>query len=533
VAAVLALCGGWSLIALSARRTAGPQVVSATPASGTGAGQTFSFTYSDPDGAWNILTTEAVIVSGTQLTGLRSCYFYAEGDQIRLRDDANSAWLGPATAGSQMTLSNSQCSVAAGGFSVVTSGSTLVMTVPVTFPTSAAGAKTIYLKGNDRADQSSGWVQGGRWTASVLNPSLDVITSSCADSARDGDLSLDVSTPSGNLRYLYRPRCFPSYSFYGSQEGAFTEDGRALPMMGRTCGAFNVLVAFVDTNANRQKLLDNTTIPAAVKSKIAGGRVKEALTDLFASYSAGDIMSGLRREAASVVSFTFSVGLTSVNRRDMEWGDDGGLGFPNYDAVLVLDDLSPNSGHGVHRWPSLPSERPVYWAGRTNGVVFNIDPFWLQPGLVGNELLRRNIPVLLLEYQFGERTLVTENGVTYDRTPIFNPRTGENIEPLIRANEGKTPIGVYLAGWADVDHDGIIDCVDPEITPTPDNVDGDFIPDRYDPDLQVDHRPYSWMYAARGGYFAAASALKRESPARRVAGGALLIPNFFLLTFHF
>ncbi|MSO45603.1 MAG: hypothetical protein EXQ59_02380 [Acidobacteria bacterium] len=88
---------------------------------------------------------------------------------------------------------------------------------------------------------------------------------------------------------------------------------------------------------------------------------------------------------------------------------------------------------------------------------------------------------------------------TYDRTPIVNPRTGENIEPLIRANEGKISIGVYLAGYADVDGDGIVDCLDPVITPTSDNVDGDFVPDRFDPDLRVDHHPYSWMYATRGG----------------------------------
>lgn len=89
-----------------------------------------------------------------------------------------------------------------------------------------------------------------------------------------------------------------------------------------------------------------------------------------------------------------------------------------------------------------------------------------------------------------------EGNITFDRTPIVNPRTGENIDPLVRAYEGKTSIGVYLAGYADVDGDGVTDCIDPYITPTADNVDGDFIPDRFDPDLRFDHRPYSWMLAA-------------------------------------
>ena len=37
---------------------------------------------------------------------------------------------------------------------------------------------------------------------------------------------------------------------------------------------------------------------------------------------------------------------------------------------------------------------------------------------------------------------MVEGGVTYDRTPI----------------------GTYINGWADLDGDGIIDCVDPEVT---------------------------------------------------------------------
>ena len=43
----------------------------------------------------------------------------------------------------------------------------------------------------------------------------------------------------------------------------------------------------------------------------------------------------------------------------------------------------------------------------------------------------------------------------------------------------------------------MVDCLDPTIAPTADNVDGDFVPDRYDPDLSVDNKPLFWTYAPR------------------------------------
>ena len=205
-------------------------------------------------------------------------------------------------------------------------------------------------------------------------------------------------------------------------------------------------------------------------------------------------MLGLRREAASAVSFTFTVKTTPVKNQQLQLSDSG-LGFASYDAVVLLDDLVTFSGFGVRRWPSGRHN----FDGKNGGFILNIDPFRVTPGLFGNELLRRNSPTLLAEYTLGATTLVTVGAITYDRTPIINPRTGENIEPLMRAYEGKTNIDVYMNGWADVDGDGIIDCVDPVITPTADNVDGDFIPDRYDPDLSFKHRPYSWLLSTRGG----------------------------------
>jgi hypothetical protein len=477
-----------------------PRVVAVSPGAGGGAGSIFRFFYADAGGAAEIAATEAVIVGAGGLTGVNACFFHAAENRFWLRNDANTAWLGPVIAGSSGRIANAQCTLAAAGSSIVSSGTSVVVTVALTFAPAFAGAKDTYMEATDRGGFSSGWLRAGTWTVRAMNPQPEVVTSTCADAARDPDFSLRLSSEqAGRVSNLvYTPACFPAYNWYYPHEGHFA-GGRPLPVMGRVSGHFDILIAFTDSEVNRRELLDNTYIAAGVKEMFQAGRFREGLQELFTTYyTPAAVMDGVGRRAAAAVSFTFTVGVTRLARRELEFVDDG-LGFARYDAVVLLDDLVTASGYGVRRWPS--DRRGLYsphvFNTRDTGVILNIDPGALFPGLFGNELLRRNMPNLLVEYQIGEQTLVREGTVLYDRTPIVNPRTGENIEPLIRSNEGKTSVSEYLKGYADVDGDGVVDCLDPEITPTADNVDGDFIPDRFDPDLRFDHRPYLWMFAAR------------------------------------
>ncbi len=490
----------WALVACVGLAALGhesaPAVVSVSPSSGSGAGRTFTFIYADPDGGPDIAMTEVAIVSGTELTGRHACNFYAGADRIWLRDDDDRAWIGPVTAGAPASLRNSQCAVAAASFALLPSGDRLTMTVTVTFAAAFAGAKTIFTKVTDAAGQATEWVAAGTWTAAALNPAPEVVTSSCPDPSSDPIYSVvDIPEQNGrSMRRIVTPACYPVHSHYMAFEGMFLDDRRPLPVMGRTAGHFEVIFVFVDTEANRQKLLDNAAVPASVKAEVAAGRVREALTDLLVTYTPAAVMAGVRREAAGVAEFSYAVALANAGHAFLELNDPG-LGFAGYDAVVFLDDLGAASGIGVRRWPW---QRHLFH-GRDGGYFLNLDPRALTPALFGHELLGRNLPVLLSEYLVGERAIVVEGGVTYDRTPIINPRTGENLEPLVRAYEGKTPIANYIAGYTDVDGDGMVDAIDPEITPTADNVDGDFIPDRFDPDLRVNHRPFSWLYAERGG----------------------------------
>jgi hypothetical protein len=473
--------------------------VAVAPGIGSGAGSTFRFVFSDADGASDIAAAEVVIVGGDALTGEGACFIHASANHFWLRDDANLAWLGPVSEATPARLANSRCLLAASGSSMSASGDTLIVTAALTFTAAFAGGKDTYMEATDRSGLSSGWQHAGTWTVRPMNPQPDVVTSSCTDASTEARYSLrQVFEQAGRVsRLAYDPRCFPSYSWYYPHEGHFL-DRRPLPAMGRVSGHFDILIAFTDTAVNRRELLENRYVPAGVKAAIEAGRIREGLQALFDGYTPAAVMDGVGRRAAGAVDFSFTVGLTRLSRFDLEFDDDG-LGFARYDAVVLLDDLGTVSGLGVRRWPSDRTTRafPHLFDTQNTGFILNIDPGAVFPGLFGNELLRRNMPNLLTEYLIGERLLVSKDGVVYDQTPIVNPRTGENIEPLIRSYEGKTSVSVYLKGYADVDGDGVVDCLDPDITPTADNVDADFIPDRFDPDLRVDHRPYTWMYAAR------------------------------------
>lgn len=473
-----------------------------SPQTGVGAGRTFNFVFEDGNGASEIATAEALI-SKTE-SAVNACYFYASDGQLWLRNDQNTAWHGPITPGMPETMENSYCRIFAAGSSIAVDGDRLTMTVAIAFDNRFPGEKTIYARGTERDGRSSDWVKGGAWTVTPLDPRMDLVTSWCADPSKDSqtDKVTTVSDQDGNIAtQAWYPSCFPFYTVGGPQEGYFVEDSvRPLPIMGRTCGHFNVLFVFIDTDANRRKLLDSTFMPDSAKAKVIAGNVEAALTEFLQSFTPQTVTAGFRSPLASTaVTFSFSVVTTHITRHDL-WWDDGGLGFAKFDAAVLVDDLSPVSGIGVRRWPWIvgQSSNPIF-NGRDGSFFLELDPYWLSPGLFGNELLRRNVPLLLKEYQVGKTTLTVINGVTYADAPVINPRTGEDIAHLTDAPEAKIPTYEYIMGLGDLDHDGIVDCLDPEITPTPDNIDGDFIPDRLDPDLKVVHKPYSWMWAERGG----------------------------------
>jgi hypothetical protein len=141
-----------------------PATVSVAPASGSGANQTFSATYSDPGGATSIALAYILVNSGVATTN--SCFieFNASGNSYRILNDAGNTWSSPVSVGSGIA-SNSQCTISGAGAGTVSAGNNLTVNFPISFAAGYAGAKNVYLLAMDGGNQSSGWQQLGTWTA--------------------------------------------------------------------------------------------------------------------------------------------------------------------------------------------------------------------------------------------------------------------------------------------------------------------------------------------------------------------------------
>jgi hypothetical protein len=140
-----------------------PAAVSVTPASGSGASQTFAFAFSDPGGYAAIVTTQIVINSALSTSG--GCYFLYQraSNALYLSNDAGSAWQSPVTPGQNGAAQNSQCSVDAAASSVTATGTSLTLNLAIGFQSAFAGAQNVYMEVYDGAGDS-GWQQRGAWT---------------------------------------------------------------------------------------------------------------------------------------------------------------------------------------------------------------------------------------------------------------------------------------------------------------------------------------------------------------------------------
>jgi len=143
-------------------------VAPAGPASGGGASQTFTFTFSDT-GTWQNLSVVNVLINSA-LDGRRACYIAfvpsgATSGSLYLVDDAGDAggpYQGLVLPGGG-SISNGQCTIAGSGSSVSTSGDNLTLTLVVTFNSAFAGDKVFYLSSQDKQGNGSGWQALGAW----------------------------------------------------------------------------------------------------------------------------------------------------------------------------------------------------------------------------------------------------------------------------------------------------------------------------------------------------------------------------------
>ena len=170
--------------------------VSVTPASGSGASQTFAFLFNDPQGYAGISTVSMMINSG--ISGAASCYLYyvRASNAIYLANDAGTAWMTGLTPGQSGTVQNSQCSINAAGSSFSASGNSLTVNLALTFLPAYNGVKNIYMLVYD--GQSSGWLQKGTFTVNVTsNPFGPVSVTPASGSGGSQTFALVFADPKG------------------------------------------------------------------------------------------------------------------------------------------------------------------------------------------------------------------------------------------------------------------------------------------------------------------------------------------------
>ena len=154
-----------------------PSVGAVSPAAGSGLSQTFTFTFSDPNG-WENLGVVNILINNF-LDGRYACYLaYARPiNVLYLVNDPGTALLPGLVLNGTGSVGNSQCTVNGAGSSVSGSGNTLTLTLSITFGPSFAGNRILYLAARDAVENNSGWQAAGVWNVPGLPSSSPRVVS--------------------------------------------------------------------------------------------------------------------------------------------------------------------------------------------------------------------------------------------------------------------------------------------------------------------------------------------------------------------
>jgi len=139
----------------------GPWVSGITPPRSTAANQTFTVTFTDPNGFADISIVDVLV--NNFLDGIGACYiaYVPSINTLILVDDAGDAG-GPyaGTLPGSSSISNSQCTIHSAGSSVTGAGNTVTLTLNLTFNQSFAGDRVIYAAAGSNT-ANSGWLAVG------------------------------------------------------------------------------------------------------------------------------------------------------------------------------------------------------------------------------------------------------------------------------------------------------------------------------------------------------------------------------------
>jgi hypothetical protein len=303
---------------------------SITPNAGSAATQSFVLSYSDTFGTTD-LRQGWVWFTPTFGSGANTCMVYYDRTtaMLNLLNDAGGTWLS-APLGSG-TLQNSQCAIALGSSTAVSSGNTLTLTVAVTLNPSFAGAKSIYMLGSNGA-QTSGWQSRGTWT--VPGPAAVVTATSATPNTGSG------ATQSFALAY-------------GDSAGA-TDLRQAWVWFTPTFGgSANTCMVYYDRVANTLNLLNDagaTWMSAPLGSgTLQNSQCAIALASSTAVPSANTLTLTLAMTFKPAFAGTPSIYMFASNGTQTSgWQSRGTWTVPSGTTpVVTADSVTPNAGSGA------------------------------------------------------------------------------------------------------------------------------------------------------------------------------------------
>ena len=140
-----------------------PQATSVVPASGSGPGQRFSFTVTDPAGAGFLQGLAVLFATSLNTANACSLVYDRTVNTVSLAYDNPANGATPLVAGSNSVATNSQCTLRALNTALVIGTSTIVVTMDLGFNAAWFGAKNVYLLASE-GPVNSGWVTVGSWT---------------------------------------------------------------------------------------------------------------------------------------------------------------------------------------------------------------------------------------------------------------------------------------------------------------------------------------------------------------------------------
>lgn len=150
--------GTWTAVGGAPQATLG----SVNPSSGSGSSQTFTFTFSDAVSATNLADVAVMIAPAVANDNVCWIVYDQPSNRITLVRDLLSSGSDAMTPGAGAVLQNSQCKVSGTGSSVSISGTTLTLTLPITFRGGLSGNQNIYMMAAETS-MNTGWAQKGTW----------------------------------------------------------------------------------------------------------------------------------------------------------------------------------------------------------------------------------------------------------------------------------------------------------------------------------------------------------------------------------